>query len=185
MTRQTAIGVLPDPQTLPHWLQAELRSDHAGETGAVWIYRGILQCSADTEVREFSVTHLETEHGHLALFEQWLPPAMTSFLLPAWRLSGWALGAIAALAGPRCVFATIEAVETFVVSHYQQQLSRLHAEGRYPAVSLALERCMRDEDDHRAEALARQARSSGPLIRGWQALIGLGSDLAVRVARRL
>ena len=37
----------------------------------------------------------------------------------------------------------------------------------------------------RADALARQAGSSGLLMRGWQAVIGLGSDLAVRVARLL
>jgi demethoxyubiquinone hydroxylase (CLK1/Coq7/Cat5 family) len=30
------------PASMPAWLVADLRSDQAGETGAVWIYRGVL-----------------------------------------------------------------------------------------------------------------------------------------------
>ena len=41
-----AIAALP-LRDLPAWLEAELRSDHAGETGAVLIYRGILAFSRD------------------------------------------------------------------------------------------------------------------------------------------
>jgi hypothetical protein len=74
---------------LPEWLQSELRSDHAGKTGAVWSYCGILQCCRDPVVSAFAAEHLETEQGHLALFEQWLPVSLKSVLLPAWRLSGW------------------------------------------------------------------------------------------------
>ena len=33
-----------------HWLAAELRSDHAGETGAVAIYNGILRATHDPEL---------------------------------------------------------------------------------------------------------------------------------------
>ncbi|MGB1140885.1 MAG: demethoxyubiquinone hydroxylase family protein, partial [Halioglobus sp.] len=38
-------AALPAVGDLDRWLQAELRSDHAGETGAVYIYRGILAIS--------------------------------------------------------------------------------------------------------------------------------------------
>jgi len=38
--------------SLPEWLIADLRSDHAGEMGAVMIYRGILAVSRDAGVRE-------------------------------------------------------------------------------------------------------------------------------------
>ena len=33
------------PDDIPAWLRRDLRSDHAGESGAVEIYRGILAVS--------------------------------------------------------------------------------------------------------------------------------------------
>ena len=62
----------------PKWLERELRSDHAGETGAVSIYRGVLAVSKDVVVRDFARRHLETEAVHLALMEEILPPAHRS-----------------------------------------------------------------------------------------------------------
>ena len=38
---------MPFPGALPIAMQRDLRSDHAGETGAVFIYRGILSCTRD------------------------------------------------------------------------------------------------------------------------------------------
>ncbi len=35
----------------PRWLESDLRSDHAGETGAVWIYKGILSFAGDQDIR--------------------------------------------------------------------------------------------------------------------------------------
>ena len=178
-----ALGALPDPTTLPSSLQADLRSDHAGETGAVWIYRGILHCSRDPLVRDFATEHLATEQGHLDLFEQWLPRPMKSMLLPAWRLSGWVLGALSTLGGRAGVFATIEAVETFVVTHYEQQIRLLTDEGIHPEVALALEQCMRDEDHHREDARCRQDREVGFIGRCWQGAVEWGSATAVVFAR--
>ncbi len=185
MNTATAIGALPDPTTLPNWLQAELRSDHAGETGAVWIYHGILQFSRDPLVKDFAQQHLETEQSHLALFEQWLPATVKSALVPAWRLSGWVLGAMATLGGRAGVFATIEAVETFVVRHYEQQISRLIHADIYPEIALALDQFRRDEDHHRADAQDRQHSGAGPFCRAWQKLVEWGSASAVVVARLL
>ena len=185
MNNASAIGALPDPTTLPNWLQAELRSDHAGETGAVWIYHGILQCSRDPVVRDFAQQHLETEQSHLALFDQWLPATVKSVLVPAWRLSGWVLGAIATLGGRAGVFATIEAVETFVLNHYEQQIRQLVQADIYPEVALALDQFRRDEDNHRADAQDRQDNSAGPVVRAWQKLVDWGSASAVVVARLL
>ncbi|MBC7446006.1 MAG: demethoxyubiquinone hydroxylase family protein, partial [Polaromonas sp.] len=50
-----------DTSHLPAGLVADLRSDHAGETGAVWIYRGMLCVTRDAAVRTFATHHLATE----------------------------------------------------------------------------------------------------------------------------
>lgn len=176
---------LPSPDALPRWLKRELRSDHAGETGAVWIYRGILRVSRDQTVRAFAREHLETECAHLAVFENWLDADNKSALLPAWRLSGWVLGALSVVGGRAGVFATIEAVETFVVEHYQQQLDRLAHESAHPEVAAVLEKCMRDEDHHREDAHTRREAQAGLLLRVWQWVVGGGSAVAVVAARRV
>ena len=99
------------------WFTADLRTDHAGEVGAVMIYRGILAVTRDAGVRHFAQEHLATEAGHLAQIEPLLAPHQRSRLLPLWRIAGWLTGALPALVGPRAVYATIEAVETFVDQH--------------------------------------------------------------------
>ncbi len=163
---------------------AELRSDHAGEAGAVRIYEGILRFAIDPEVRRFAQAHLHAERAHLKFFEDWLPPGGRSRLLPMWRLSGWLLGALPALLGPRWVYATIDAVETFVVTHYQAQLDH------FPAATLAqrqllaqLEQFQDDEGAHREDA-ARRGETPTGLLRIWQRIVGAGSAAAVIAAKR-
>ena len=55
---------------IPTFLIPHFRSNHAGETGAVFIYKGILTVSKDPEVRDFSHKHLTTESQHLELIEK-------------------------------------------------------------------------------------------------------------------
>ena len=106
-------------------LIADLRTDHAGETGAVMIYRGILAITRDAGVRHFAQAHLATETEHLAKIEPLLAPRQRSRLLPLWRIAGWLTGALPACIGPRAVYATIEAVETFVDQHYAEQIESM------------------------------------------------------------
>ena len=59
-----AAAIVVDPS-----LRGDIRSDHAGEVGAVMIYRGVLAGSRDPLVREFALAHLATEQRHLAIIE--------------------------------------------------------------------------------------------------------------------
>jgi len=170
---------------LPRWLQQELRSDHAGEFGAVMIYRGILAVSRDTSVREFADSHLRTEQQHLALMEEIVPPAGRTRLLPLWRLMGWLTGALPALFGRQAVFATIEAVETFVDHHYQQQIVRLTPEGEHGPLRQVLVDCQADEVSHRDEAASLALHKRTVLLRLWCAVVGSGSAAAVVAAKRV
>jgi ubiquinone biosynthesis monooxygenase Coq7 len=169
----------------PAWLIADLRSDHAGETGAVWIYRGILAVSRDAELRAFAERHQETEKGHLDLLEQVLAPADRSRLLPIWRVAGFLTGFLPALFGARAVYATIDAVESFVDHHYQEQLDRLDAAGIKPALRALLAKCQEDEVHHRDEAREAAGPPPGAVLRAWAWLVGAGSRAAVAAARRV
>ena len=46
---------------IPSIIIPDLRTDHAGETGAVFIYKGILLFSKDKKIIEFANNHLLTE----------------------------------------------------------------------------------------------------------------------------
>jgi 3-demethoxyubiquinol 3-hydroxylase len=150
----------------PAELTADLRSDHAGEVGAVMIYRGVLAVARDPALRAFATHHLETERGHLAVIETHLPAAHRSRLLPAWRIAGWLTGALPALFGPPAVYATIP------------------ADTARTALRAELDRCREDELRHRDDAL-RSGPAGGMLVRAWTAMVGAGSAGAVALARRL
>jgi demethoxyubiquinone hydroxylase (CLK1/Coq7/Cat5 family) len=173
---------------LSQYLERELRSDHAGETGAVFIYRGITAVArwrGDAQLLAFAQQHGDTEAEHLSLIEAWLPPSRRSRLLGPWRLAGWLTGALPALAGRRAVYGTIAAVETFVDRHYQQQIDHLRAHGGPDGLLPLLERCQADECHHRDEAAALAGERRPGLLRLWCAVVGSGSAAAVVLARRV
>ena len=171
----------------PPWLIKELRADHAGETGAVWIYRGVLAVSRSPEVVAFAVGHLATEGHHLREIERVLEPRERSRMLAVWRVAGWLTGALPALVGPDAVFQTVAAVETFVDQHYRQQIERLSAATSLPRhlemIRAVLVDCRSDEIAHRDEALALSTGSRGLLIGLWCYAVAVGSEAAVKCAR--
>ena len=163
---------------LNHIQLAELRTDHAGELGAVWIYKGILFVTKDEELRKFAKEHLATESQHFRFFQEGLPKAYQSLLSPLWKIAGWMLGAVPAFFGRNAVYATIDAVETFVVQHYEEQLNIMPT-----GLRVVLERFMHEEGDHRDEAAVKS--QSKNQLRWWRKIVSGGSALAVRASRHL
>jgi 3-demethoxyubiquinol 3-hydroxylase len=171
----------------PAAVEADLRSDHAGEVGAVAIYRGVLAVSRDPALRAFAAHHLRTERVHLEIVSAHCRDDCRSRLVPAWKVAGWLTGALPALFGPSVVYATIAAVETFVDRHYAEQIERLDAmpdATRWAALRADLERCRLDEVAHRDEARAA-GPADGTLVRLWIAMVGRGSAAALAMARRV
>jgi ubiquinone biosynthesis monooxygenase Coq7 len=176
--------ILTPGDQLPAWVFADLRTDHAGEVGAVCIYQGVLQFARDPALRSFAEHHLLTEQKHLRLISAWLPSSQHSRLLPLWRLAGFLTGALPALFGPRAVYATIEAVETFVDHHYDDQIHALASQTELNDLRRTLLDCQADEVAHREEAAAaRGSVQSGWLLRAWCAMVGAGSKAAVSLIR--
>ena len=169
----------------PPALVRDLRSDHAGETGAVAIYQGILAVSRDKGVRRFAVNHMKTEKKHLSFFAGWLPPRYWSRLLPVWTAAGWSLGALAALFGPGAVFRTIAAVESFVEGHYVEQIEKMRDVADLQPLAETLQSFCDDEVEHLEDAARRQPSSSGIIARAWRQVVGAGSALGVVVARKV
>ena len=167
-----------DVTSLSKNLRRDLRSDHAGETGAVMIYKGILAVSRDPALRSFASTHLETEQKHLELFDSWLPKEDKSRLLLLWSVSGYLLGAIAGLISKRLTYYTIEIVEQFVVGHYESQILTAPRDLREILLQLQAE-----EKEHQLEATTLQDDSQNQVPKLWGLVVDAGSRIAVNVAR--
>jgi ubiquinone biosynthesis monooxygenase Coq7 len=180
------VALLLTGDTLPKWVLADLRTDHAGEVGAVCIYQGVLRFARDPALRAFAEHHLATELKHLRLIAAWLPAAEHSRLLPLWRLAGFLTGALPALFGPRAVYATIEAVETVVDHHYEEQICALASQPDLNDLRQTLLDCQADEVAHRNEAAAaRGPGQSAWVLRAWCAMVGTGSKAAVALIRHI
>ena len=165
-------------------LESFLRSDHAGEVGAVYIYKGILSIAKDPALVEFSKRHLETEKEHLRKIEEVLPVSKRSKLVGIWKVAGYLLGFLPSLLGPRIVFATIEAVESFVEDHYEEQLKYLRVQNN-PDQALIdlLQSCQDDEIEHKNESAIKKRSTPGFLLNFWMKIVGWGSSSAVKVAK--
>ena len=170
---------------LPPEFVRDLRSDHAGEAGAVRIYDGVLAVSRHGEVRQFAEMHRETERRHLAFFDACLPSRAKSRLLPVWRSAGWLLGAGAALFGRDALFAMVAAVESFVDDHYQRQIDAMRGFERLVPLADQLEAFREDECEHRDDAAERLEQSRSSIRTLFGAMIGTGSALGVAIARRV
>jgi ubiquinone biosynthesis monooxygenase Coq7 len=167
-------------------LKQELRSDHAGETGAVYIYKGIIAVATllkNQELIRFAKKHGATEAEHLQLIEAVLEKKYRSRLLGPWRIAGWLTGAMPALFGRKAVYATIDAVETFVEQHYQDQINYLKTHGGHEQLLDLLIRCQADEIDHKNEARSKASPSVPWVLKAWCSMVGSGSAAAVLLAR--
>ena len=178
--------VLAPGDILPAEVFADLRTDHAGEVGAVFIYQGVLQFARDPMLRAFAEHHLVTEQKHLRLIAGWLPKSEYSRLLPLWKLAGFLTGALPALFGSKAVYSTIEAVETFVNHHYEDQIRALDSQPKLLDLRQTLLDCQADEVAHRDEAAAALG-STRPnlLLRAWCTMVGIGSKAAVSLIRHI
>lgn len=152
-----------------------LRSDHAGEIGAVNIYKGILWCAKDPAVVAFANSHLAVESRHLEAIESILTPENRSILSPLWVVAGLVLGVLAAVGGKNFLFSTIAGVEEFVVEHYERQLPFFEG----PVQELLI-KMMSEEDMHREDATHRSSKRFAL----WDFLVKKGCGAAVSASSR-
>lgn len=166
-----------------------LRVDHAGEYGAVAIYRGqiaVLERRAGSERIVGQLKEMaEQEQAHLDAFDEMLGEGRVrpTALAPVWNAAGFALGAVTALLGEKAAHACTEAVETVIEGHYSDQVDELEAAGDDELAGQFAK--FRDEETaHRELAEAEGAREAPgyPLL---SAAIQAGCRLAIKVSEKV
>ncbi|MDQ0465856.1 ubiquinone biosynthesis monooxygenase Coq7 [Caulobacter ginsengisoli] len=165
-----------------------LRVDHAGELGAVHIYRGqraVLGAAAGHGRIASHLAEMEAqEQVHLSRFDALLNQRKVrpTLMAPIWRIAGFALGAGTALMGDKAAHACTEAVETVIEQHYADQIAEL--ETRDPDLAAEL-KVFRDEElahrDLAVEEGARQAPAHGLLT----AVIQAGCRAAIKISEKV
>lgn len=178
----------PGPGGLAMRLAQILRVDHAGELGAVHIYRGqraVFSAAAGHEAISEQLERMEAhEARHLQRFEALLNDTRTrpTVLAPLWRAAGFALGAGTALLGEKAAHLCTEAVESVIEAHYAGQIAEL--EGRDDALAAELVGFRNDELAHRDEAVESGAREA-PAAPALGALIRAGCRAAIKISERI
>lgn len=164
-----------------------LRVDHAGELGAVYIYRGqrAVMEAGGREAISGQLERMEAQEArHLARFEVLLcdEEARPTLLAPLWRGAGFALGVGTALMGEKAAHACTEAVESVIEVHYAGQIAELSE--RSPDLAAELSGFREEELAHRDEAVESGARGA-PGYRLLSSLIRAGCRLAIRISERI
>ena len=182
-----------------HWLDKELSSNIAGETGAVYIYLGAISAMnlrpSSKEALDFCKTHMTTEQSHLSIFEKIVPKGKRTKLIPLWKIAGFTLGFIpTVIGGSKALYVTVESVETFVEEHFQSQIKSLTAKDNEvycPELVKALTHCCADEVHHKEDAKkhlldnGKDSNLNSWWIKPWSWVVQTGSSVAAQLARRL
>jgi 3-demethoxyubiquinol 3-hydroxylase len=153
------LALLPAKNT-PETLKTKmLRVDHAGEFGAVHIYRGqvtALQSASDKNDVLAKIQEMgEHEKVHLNTFNQILTERRIrpSLLSPLWHFGGFFMGAVTALISDTSAMACTEAVETVIDKHYAMQIDYYEQETQQDSILDTLKQFRQDELNHKQEAI--------------------------------
>jgi len=188
MTEARPIPPRPGPGAPAARLAEILRVDHAGELGAVHIYRGqraVLNQAKGMDRIAWQTQEMEAQEAeHLAVFNQLLTERRVrpTALAPIWRVAGFGLGVATALMGEKAAHACTEAVESVIEEHYAGQIAEL--EGEDPTLAADLTRFRDQEIAHRDLALEEGAREAPayPLL---SAVIRAGCRAAIKISEKL
>lgn len=163
--------------------------DHAGEYGAVAIYRGqmaVLGRRPGSERVAAQISHMaDQEQEHLDAFDKLLTAGRVrpTALSPIWNAAGFALGAATALLGEKAAHACTEAVETVIEEHYGDQIAELEAAGDTELAAKLTK--FRDEEIAHKDIATSEGASQAPGYPLLSAAIKLGCRIAIRVSEKV
>lgn len=169
-------------------LDEMIRVDHAGEYGAVQIYRGQLAVFRKSDSMAHAVRVIEEmeagEQTHLHTFDRLIAERSVrpTIMALVWRVAGFGVGAVTALMGERAAHACTEAVEEVIEAHYGRQSAALR--GVDDELKNVVDRFRADEIAHKDTAVAQGARDA-PGYAVLSALIRFGCRAAIKISEKI
>ncbi len=165
-----------------------VRVDHAGEFGAVQIYRGQRAIFGRSEGKAHAARLIgEMEAGeaeHLRTFDRLIAErgVRPTIMAPVWRVAGFGLGAVTALMGEKAAHACTEAVENVIEEHYARQSEALA--GVDEELKDVVDRFREEELAHRDTAIEQGAKDA-PGYAVLSAVIKFGCRAAIRISEKI
>ena len=177
-------STLPGDTTPSERLARMIRVDHAGEYGAVRIYKGQLAVLGRGAKGDLLRHMLEQEEHHEKTFAGLIADRRVrpTALLPLWHLAGFALGAVSAAIGERGAMACTVAVEEAIDEHYAEQAAGLHDDEA--GLRSTIERFRAEELEHRDIGLENEAELA-PAYALMSRVIKIGCKVAIAVSERV
>lgn len=183
-TVRTADMRIPGDLTREQLLERIVRVDHAGEYGAVRIYKGQLAVLGRGPHKGTLKHMLEQEVVHKEYFEKAIADRQgrPTLLQPVWHVAGWMLGAGTALLGERAAMACTVAVEEAIDEHYAEQAEILGDDEA--ELKQTIETFRAEELEHRDIGYANGAEQAPayPLLYG---AVKRGTKLAIWLSERI
>jgi ubiquinone biosynthesis monooxygenase Coq7 len=174
----------PDPSDV----DAMIRVDHAGEFGAMRIYKGQLAVLSRnpnaTGSTEAIKRMAEQERTHFDALDKLIKDRAVrpTALEPVWHLAGFALGAATALMGEKAAMACTVAVEDVIDEHIPSRSSAWATP--IPSSRRRSSSSTQDECEHREEALEHGA-SETPGYELLTSAIRLSCRIAISLSERI
>lgn len=142
-------------------LKEILMVNHAGEFGAKRIYQGQLSFTKNPRDKSIIQHMLEQELEHLNYFENEikLGRAKPTFLLPAWGVLGYILGALSAMAGAKTSMLVTESIEKVIVKHYQEQIEYLENYDNHNQLLIKIKQFKQEEAEHIEIAIKNDSKN--------------------------
>ena len=107
-----------------------------------------------------------------------------SKLLFLWRIMGFVLGFLSALFGYKFFCITVDAVETFVEKHYNEQIEYLLNNNLNYKLAMVLKKCCDEEIEHQRDARSKVLeKDESTFTNLWKKIVGSGSNMAVNVSK--
>jgi ubiquinone biosynthesis monooxygenase Coq7 len=107
-----------------------------------------------------------------------------SKLLFLWRIMGFVLGFLSAMFGYKFFCITVDAVETFVEKHYNEQIEYLLNNNLNYKLAMVLKKCCDEEIEHQQDARSKVLKKDeGKFTNFWKKIVGSGSNMAVNVSK--
>ncbi len=162
-----------------------LKVDHAGEFGAINIYRSQLLVSRllNRDYVPMLERFLEDEKRHMEIFWREIQRRNGIKCKSFWLCGtgGFFMGFVSALLGKNGVMACTWAVESVVTEHLKQQLIYLEKAGDREAY-VAVHSILADEEHHRD--IGDQEGGKNPLLAPFRFLIQMFTEFVIRFGMR-
>ena len=186
MSRQSP--PMPGEAAAQRKLDEMIRVDHAGEFGAVQIYRGqraVFDAIGSKSHTAAIIAEMEAgEAEHLKKFDGLIAErgVRPTLLAPMWRVAGFGLGAVTALMGERAAHACTEAVEEVIEQHYADQIQALG--DSEPDFAATITQFREDELAHKETAIDQGAREA-PGYQVLSAIVRFGCRTAIKISEKI